>query len=500
MKKYVYLCICSLFSLTSYSQAEFDVLRMSQSDIMGTARYVSLSGAFNALGGDLSSISNNPAGIGIYRSSELSISPVIKGDFTETVMDGGSPDATEIRKFGLNNLGFVSSFKTFEGSPVSNLNFGFTWNRVADFNQTTLTYAFDRPVSLLDRIVQLENDNIPYQMHTSFFDYADGVHLIQSNSQGTAYETPLDLNETTNSSLLLEETGGINLYNISLGGDFSHQFYFGGALGIQNVHYERNSSYIEEYQLGGASELRNALKTTGAGIQFQLGMILRPDQNWRVGTSYYSGTAYYLTDVFQASMASQGFTDPSTGFDYTPDPVFVGSETTVDYIVQTPSKWTFGVAYLFGKNGLVSLDVDYLNNKNHTYKNDNGFIIDEVNDFFALDFAKTLNARLGAEWRVTEDFSLRAGGAYYGSPLVSGLEGLDIATPYVRPEFSMLRDTYYASYGVGYRSGPYYFDLAVQQKYVNENLFHFVDDSRYDDFAVVTRKKVNMVFSMGMKF
>lgn len=500
MKKYIILFINGLFYLTGHAQAEFDVLRMSQSDISGTARYVSLSGAFNALGGDLTSISNNPAGIGVYRSSELSLSPVIKGDFTETVMDGGSPYAAEIQRFGLNNLGFVSSFKTFEGSPISNLNFGFTWNKVADFNQTTLTNAFNRPVSLLDRVVDLENANFPYQSNTTYFDYLNGAKLIHLRSDGNGYENPLLINETINSSLLLEESGGIHVYNISLGGNFSHQFYFGGNIGIQSVQYERNSSYIEEYEYGGLSELRNALKTTGAGIQFQLGMILRPSQNWRIGTSYHSGTAYYLTDVFQASMASQGFIDPSTGSVYTPDPVYVGPESTVDYMVQTPSKWTFGAAYLFGKEGLISLDVDYINNKNHLYKNQNGFIIYDVNDYFALDFARSLNARFGAEWRITDNYSLRMGGAYYGSPLVSGLENLDIATPYVRPEFSMQRDTYYASFGLGYRSGAYYFDLAVQQKYVNENLFHFVDISRYDEFAVVTREKVNMVFSMGMRF
>ena len=37
----------------------------------GTARFMSMGGAFTALGGDISTLSQNPAGIGVFRTSEM---------------------------------------------------------------------------------------------------------------------------------------------------------------------------------------------------------------------------------------------------------------------------------------------------------------------------------------------------------------------------------------------------------------------------------------------
>src|SRR5438046_2391525 len=57
------------------AQSDIDALRYSQNSLAGTARFVSMGGAFSALGGDFSTLSSNPAGIAVYRKSEFSISP-----------------------------------------------------------------------------------------------------------------------------------------------------------------------------------------------------------------------------------------------------------------------------------------------------------------------------------------------------------------------------------------------------------------------------------------
>ena len=63
-----------MFLLSTFgalAQGEMDAYKFSQYDISGTARYMSMGGAFGALGGDISSMRTNPAGLGIYRSSEV---------------------------------------------------------------------------------------------------------------------------------------------------------------------------------------------------------------------------------------------------------------------------------------------------------------------------------------------------------------------------------------------------------------------------------------------
>lgn len=55
----------------AFAQSAIDAYRFSQPDLRGTARFMGMGGAFGALGGDLSTLSQNPAGIGVYRSNEL---------------------------------------------------------------------------------------------------------------------------------------------------------------------------------------------------------------------------------------------------------------------------------------------------------------------------------------------------------------------------------------------------------------------------------------------
>ncbi|MCT9925374.1 hypothetical protein N7272_14545, partial [Enterococcus faecalis] len=55
-----------------YAQGEADAIRYSRTELGGSARFRSMAGAFGALGGDFSAIGQNPAGLGIFRSSEVS--------------------------------------------------------------------------------------------------------------------------------------------------------------------------------------------------------------------------------------------------------------------------------------------------------------------------------------------------------------------------------------------------------------------------------------------
>ena len=68
-KKGWYIGIMVLSSGWLFAQGEMDAYRFSQTELNGTARSMSMGGAFGALGGDMSVMSHNPAGLGVYRSS-----------------------------------------------------------------------------------------------------------------------------------------------------------------------------------------------------------------------------------------------------------------------------------------------------------------------------------------------------------------------------------------------------------------------------------------------
>ena len=71
-----------------FAQNETDALRYAFYDYQGTARYTSMGGAFGALGGDLSALNQNPAGIAIYRRGEFSISPGFLFNNSESTYNG----------------------------------------------------------------------------------------------------------------------------------------------------------------------------------------------------------------------------------------------------------------------------------------------------------------------------------------------------------------------------------------------------------------------------
>ena len=488
--------------LSAFAQAEFDALRFSQTDIIGTARYVSMSGAFGALGGDMSAISLNPAGIGVYRSSEFSLSPAFQQDITKSNLNGKMADASKVNML-MNGFGYVGSFRTYDESAISNFNFAITYNRVADFNRNTDVVGVDRTTSLLDRICAVEN-TLSY--HTNYYDYVDGVHVIEPyvNSQGkNQYRPRLDNGELVSlSNMKMQESGGINSWNFTLGANYNHTLYVGIGLGIQSLIYDKSTIFSEEYQLGGGTELRNVLSTTGSGIDFKAGVIYKPVPELRLGISYRSGSYYMLTDVYKTSMASWGFRDPISNVPYNPDPTAIGNETAVDYMLKTPWQLTLSAAYQFGSKGLLSVDFDCMDNRSTNLKSGDGFEMEDINYYIENDFKISYNVRVGGEMRLTDNFSARLGAAYYMSPLVSNVETYDIATAYTSPEYSVPKSTVYGSMGVGYHSGAFFTDAALQQRISNEHFYDFCDMSNIAQtkYAALTRTKMNLVLTAGYKF
>jgi hypothetical protein len=499
MRKYFLFASLVMLNLSAFAQAEFDALRFSQSDLIGTARFVGMSGAFGALGGDMSAININPAGIGVYRTSEFSFSPAFQNVVTSSNLNG-STSKGEKANILMNGFGYVGTFRTYDESAISNFNFAITYNRVADFNRNTNVVGRNRTTSLLDRICDVENSlwsNGTHPYFTDFYDFVDGVHVVGLNNAGDAYIPALADGELTNNDMQLQEKGGVNSWNFTLGANYSHNLYLGIGLGIQAIDYERSSIYWEEYELGGGTELRNALTTTGTGIDFKVGVIYRPAPELRLGVSFNSGTYYTMTDVYAASMGSFNF--------YSPDPLVEGPELYKDYMLKTPWKLTLSAAYQFDKKGLFSFDFDYIDYRNTSLKNGDGFERTDINNWIEQDFVRSFNFRIGGEIRLTENFSARMGAACYLSPVIKDLEYLvlgDIATPYTRPEYSIPRSTAYASLGVGYRSGAFFADVAVQEKFSHEHFYNYYEQSTTTDerFATLTRERSNLVLTTGFKF
>ena len=109
----------------------YDANRLMGSDLNGTARFVGMGGAMGALGGDISTMGTNPAGIGIYRSNDVMVS--------FGFVNVGSKDAggSSIDKFhgSFDNAGFIFTNKIGNSTPLRYVNFGFNYHRTKSFDK-----------------------------------------------------------------------------------------------------------------------------------------------------------------------------------------------------------------------------------------------------------------------------------------------------------------------------------------------------------------------------
>ena len=103
-----------LLSTSASAQAAGDLLALSQYNYsFSTARSAALGGAFTSLGADLSSMSINPAGLGMYMSSDFGISPSLTWNNMQSTYLGTKSDYSRTR-FTLGNLGMA--FNLYQGS------------------------------------------------------------------------------------------------------------------------------------------------------------------------------------------------------------------------------------------------------------------------------------------------------------------------------------------------------------------------------------------------
>ena len=137
-------------SLAAISQSEMDALRYSTNELTGTARSVAMGGAFGALGGDISGIAINPAGISIYKSSEVVATMNVRNNRVETLLNDKSIDKSKF-SFSFDNMAFVGLVPTYN-DDVPLVNFGFTYNRLKNFDRSYSMRNVGEQRSLTDRM------------------------------------------------------------------------------------------------------------------------------------------------------------------------------------------------------------------------------------------------------------------------------------------------------------------------------------------------------------
>ncbi|MEI7675626.1 MAG: hypothetical protein WCJ03_02495 [Bacteroidales bacterium] len=534
MKK-IFLISSACFSLavgSLFAQSEIDALKYSKSDINGTARYMSMAGAFGALGADISTLANNPAGIGVYRSSEFAATSNLSNLATSSMWNGTSVDANNW-KFNFNNIAYIGTFKpNVEG--LVNLNFGIGFNRLKDFYRNYQTNNSNFNSSLTNYIAIVTNkfndgsgiltsninETSTYYPYDSKVKYP-WISILGWNGSLIDPKTPSDINNNykyqrlssskTISNLNISERGYLDEYNISFGGNIYDVLYFGGTLSITDLNYRLSSTYDEDFiNNSGVSmngyTLSNYLETRGSGVNLKAGVILRPLDFLRFGLSFHTPTFYKMTDYFDANVQSN-YNDGTVYHDGTLTKAYVPENAFSEYSLQSPFKLQASTAIILGKMGILSFEYEYVDYSNMKMKDTNGYGW-SANDSIIKHLNAGNNLKVGAEIRITPQLSLRGGFATQ-SPIVKANvinQKVEVNTlGATLPHYTLDKGTTYYTGGFGYRFGSYYTDFAFVSRQLSEDVYAFSPISNGSTWNVpekaTLKTTVNQVlFTFGVKF
>ena len=126
----VMLCYGYILSAQTLSYNDIGVL-FTQENINGSARYNGMSGAFGALGGDMSA-TENPAGLAVYLNSEFTIT--FTNTNLKTATDFYQNTGSSETDFGnIYQAGGVVVFDTRANSGWNKVALGFNYSMVNDF-------------------------------------------------------------------------------------------------------------------------------------------------------------------------------------------------------------------------------------------------------------------------------------------------------------------------------------------------------------------------------
>ncbi|MCF6358806.1 MAG: hypothetical protein L3J54_13470 [Draconibacterium sp.] len=497
MKRYIILFAITLFVPFLMQAQDFeDALRYSQFQVQGTARSGAMGNAFGALGGDFTSVSINPAGLGIYRSGEFVITP--KSSFTkiESSYWGSNVEDTN-HKFTLNNLSYVSSMSLAGRNEVGliSVNIGIGYNRLKEFNSNAYVVGNKIDGSYMDYFADNANADIWNDYYEELAWNTDMLLYDEDNDE--YWHDIQDAGYGQNQRKSISKSGSIDEYSFAIGLNFNHKLYLGASWGIDYLYYRESSQIFEVDEQGNIpyfNEFRfnSYLRTSGYGNNFKFGAIFKPTHQIRLGVSIHTPTYYRLRDVFETSMYSYiTYDDGSEKYnEYSPT-------NSYDYKLQTPMRTTFSGAFIIAKSGLISVDYELVSYGKAKLKNGgDGYSFYDENLDISKAYKTSGNLRIGGEYMILKGVSLRGGYEWHQSAYNSYSFGAS--------QLNSESDLMVYSGGLGYRSGLFFADVAYRYSVIDN--FDFPYSTPVSDIYPAPKMirfntvKHDVLFTIGYKF
>ncbi|MGD0754173.1 MAG: outer membrane protein transport protein [Bacteroidales bacterium] len=493
MKRISLLIFAVLSVFTGLSAQNIDdALRYSQVFYGGTARFMSMGGAFTALGGDISSLSQNPAGLGVFRSSEITITPQLFQVKTTAGFNGVS-SSDNLSNFNLGQIGIVSNLiSNNKETGLITLSLGYSFNKTDNLSQSVVIQGVSNTSSMADYWAALGNKN-----GGTFYQNLQGAEGIAfdawimdtvTGSGGKSYATALSNYGDNPPSVygqtvrrLVTNEGYIGEHAFSIGGNYSNKIFFGATFGITVLRFTSDYEHLESTDIAMPSLFQSFTYTDhfedkGTGYTLKLGAIYKPVDAVRIGLAFHSPTWYKINEYYYNDITSR-FTDGSH-YEYSNDPA------RFNYSLATPFRVLAGVGVQIRKFALLSADYEYVDYSTARFS-ETGY--DAENLEIKNSLKATSNIRFGGEFRLNNLY-LRTGYGFYGKPFKSGEDNANL-------------DYNTISFGAGIREQNISIDFAFTNFKYSQKYYLYPVDAGVDPAVANLNTAKNMfTLTFGYRF
>jgi hypothetical protein len=508
----ILMVLLSIASQQAAAQEPADALRYSWLTPGGTARNQAIGGANVGLGGDISSLFYNPAGLGLYKTGEFVITPAFgfKNNKTDYL---GTAASQKDNNFQLGATGLVLPMPTRGGGNWKNVTLGIGLNRTADFNNTVYFNGLNNQSSYSEKYLEeLINNNVqdpnsaaqnfPYGASLAF-----NTFLVDtlSGPGGTirGYKSMATPRTGVNQQQTVTTSGGLSEFSFGISGNLKDKLFLGGSVNWGILNFQRTTSYRESDATNNTRNNFNyftvdeTLATSGLGVNVKLGLIFKPVDQLRLGFAFHSPTLYNMEDGYSAEVSTdlEGYGGPGVKTQSSRD-FNNGLDGEFAYNLNNPMRLMGGVAYVLREDrdvtkqkGFISADVEFVDYRASSFSssdpaNNSASYYNDLNGTIDRLYRSAINARLGGELKFNT-LMVRAGFAYFGNPY----QGSEVKGSRMN-----------LSGGIGYRDKGKFFDLTYVHQIGKDGYFPYRLENGFFSPVDLRSGIGNLMLTVGFKF
>lgn len=503
--------ILSALGVASYAQNDVDVIRYARIGGGGSARFMSMGGAFGAVGADLTTTAYNPAGLAVFRKGEIAFGAGLRATNDDATIYKTNTNMFDLKAV-FNNFGVAVAWKSSNDENGRHA-LAFANTQLQNFNHSVRMSGYTNSSSIAKDMLNLASyyngaPNMTSHLGTSYEGLGYLAYLLDIDSLDRKFFSFVDTKRTVKQTRDITTKGRVNDLNFSYAYTYQDKYYFGISLGVPQVNYESTTTHTEaddrdsmrvsflndttitdtytdflpvvyRSRLGFHSlEYTEYFKTTGSGLNLKLGGIVRLNELVRVGFYFHTPTLYRLQDSYYSELSVAFDRNPGNP-DYAKDPKDGGY---IAYRIITPSRLSANVAFIIRKLAVIAVDYEMVNYPGAKLSsNDADF--SATNGLLKTKYKAGHNLRVGGELNLNP-VMLRLGYNMQGSPFGDVFTG-----DFVRNTFSA---------GAGFRTKQnFYFDFVVYKTLSTENYYPF---TTLTTLSKIKYNSTTFSATMGLKF